>query len=311
MRGAPSEQDAADRNRLVGYLEVLAAASLWGSSGIFSVNLFRLGVTPGSLALLRPLVGAAVLLAMVAAVRPGVLKIRGRGLLFLVGVGGGLTALFQVAYQMAMDSVGVPATVGLLYLAPAFVVAAAAPLLGERPSPLRVTLAAVSVVGVWLTATGARGADVALTPVGVAWGVTAAASYAGYTLFGRRAAPIHGSLATVAWSTAGACVILAAVLPAAGVSVTLPATLRGWVLLLAYGVLTIPVASFLFYDALGRMEAGRVSIASTLEPVVAALLATWLVSQHLTPTGWLGLVLVVSGVAGAYAVKPDPVPVHE
>jgi len=47
----------------VGVLEVVAAASLWGSSGVFSVSLFRMGVPPETLALFRPLFGAAGLVA--------------------------------------------------------------------------------------------------------------------------------------------------------------------------------------------------------------------------------------------------------
>ena len=296
------------RTSLVGYLEVVAAASLWGSSGIFSVHLFRRGLSPESVALWRPVVGALFLAVMAALWKRSAWRIDARGLAWLAGVGGGLTALFQLAYQMAIEQVGVPTTVALLYLAPAFVVAAAGPLLGEWPSWKRVALAALSVVGVWLTVLGAYGVDVELTPAGVAWGATAGASYAGYTLFGRRATPSHGSMATVLWSTTGACVILAAVLPFVGPGVAVPTDGGTWALLVAFGLLTIAAAAFLFYDALGRIEAGRASISSTLEPVVAALLATWLLGQRLTPWGWVGLALVVTGVAGAYAFRRDRTP---
>jgi DME family drug/metabolite transporter len=302
------------RGSLAGYLEVLAAAVLWGSSGIFSVHLFRRGLSPESVALLRPLVGVAFLAGMAALWKRRAFTVPLGGLAYLAGVGGGLTALFQVAYQVAIDRVGVPTTVALLYLAPAIVVAVAGPLLGERPSWRRVTLAALSVVGVWMTVLGAYGVDVELTTRGVAWGATAGASYAGYTVFGRDAAPRYGSMATVLWSTAGACVILAGVVPFLGDGVGLPGAPGTWAILVAFGFLTIALAAFLFYDALGRIEAGRASVGSTLEPVVAALLATWLLGQRLTPAGWVGLCLVVTGVAGAYAVRrdgPPDTPTHE
>lgn len=308
-------EEAGRRDAVLGYLEVLAAASLWGSSGIFSVFLFREGMTPESVALLRPVVGLVFLLGLVAFRRPSALRPGARGLLFLAGVGGGLTAVFQLAYQMAIEEVGVPTTVALLYLAPALVVAVSGPLLGEWPTRRRVVLAAVSVVGVWLTVLGARGVDVRLGPEGIAWGITAGAGYAGYTLFGRHASRRHGSLATVFWSTAGACILLALALPAMGLAPDLPPSMPAWLLLVAFGLFTIALASFLFYDALGRIEAGRASISSTLEPVVAALLAAWLVDQRLTASGWVGLLLVVAGVAGAYATRrrgsaPTPPP-HE
>lgn len=287
---------------LLGYAEILGAATLWGSSGIFSVHLFRMGVPPESVALLRPALGLVLLAAFLRLRR----KRRGRpslrGVLMLAGVGGVLTGIFQVAYQVAIDAVGVPSTVALLYLAPALVVAAAGPLLGEWPSPARVALAVVSVAGVWLTVLGARGVDVAITPRGLLWGVLAGSSYAGYTLFGRYASPLYGSAATVLYSTAGACVLLAVALPTVGGGLVLPPHAWAWALLGAFAFLTIAVASFLFYDGLARIEAGRASIASTVEPVVAALLATALLDQHLTGVGWVGLTLVVVGVAGAYGM---------
>lgn len=290
-----------------GYLEVLAAASLWGSSGIFSVALFRRGLDPAGLALLRATVGLAFLVVGAWWLRPSAFRVPARGVAWIAGVGGLTTAVFQVAYQMSTEAMGVPATVALLYLAPAVVLATAGPLLGEPPTRRQVVLAAVSVLGVWLTVVGARDASLHLTPRGLVWGFIAMASYAGYTLMGRYAAPRWGSVATVLHATWAACLILAVVVPLAWGRPSVPGDATGWGLLVVYGLLTIAVASFLFYDALGRVPASHVSILATAEPVVAALLATLLVDQGLAPVGWVGLVLVVGGVAGASALRPRPV----
>jgi drug/metabolite transporter, DME family len=282
-----------------GYLEVLGAASLWGSSGIFSVALFRRGMDPAGLALWRPWIGVLFLIIGVWLFRPGAFRVPARGLFWMAGVGGLATAVFQVAYQMSTEAVGVPTTVALLYLAPALVLAAAGPLLAEPPSRRQIGLATVSVVGVWLTVVGARDAELHLSVEGLLWGFAAAASYASYTLLGRYAAPRWGSVPTVLHATWGACVLLAITVPLLWGRPALPADGLALILLGFYGLLTVAVAAFLFYDALGRIPAGHVSILATVEPVVAALLATVLVDQGLTPLGWLGLALVVTGVAGA------------
>jgi drug/metabolite transporter (DMT)-like permease len=205
-----------------------------------------------------------------------------------------------------MDAVGVPSTVALLYLAPAMVVATAGPLLGEWPTARRVGLAALAVGGVWLSVAGAETVSTTFGNAGLRWGVLAGVSYAGYTLVGRYAAPRWGSLTTVTYTTVGACAGLAMVLPATtGGGLVLPASGPAWVVLVLYGLLTVAVAQFLFFDALGRIEAGRASIAATSEPVVASLLATALLDQGLEPVGWLGLGLVVTGVVG---VARSPLP---
>lgn len=299
----PASHEAA-RRPWVGLLEAVAAATLWGSSGIFSVLLFREGVPPRTLALLRPLVGGAALGLWLFLFRRGAARVGLPGLVVLVGAGGAVMASFQLSYQLSMDAVGVPATVALLYLAPAMVVAASGPLLGEWPTARRVGLAAVVVAGVWLSVVGARAVPTSFGSTGVAWGILAAASYGGYTLFGRFAAPRWGSLATVTWTTLGSCLLLAVAVPAATGPLVLPATSGAWTLLVLYGLLTVAVAQFLFFDALRRLEASRVSIASTIEPVVAALLATTLLDQGLAPVGWVGLGVVVAGVVGVAWSRP-------
>jgi drug/metabolite transporter (DMT)-like permease len=291
--------DAARRRaRALGYFEAIAAACLWGSSGIFAVHLFRMGVPPESVALLRPVAGAAFLLAWLLVARPTDVRVDRRGLLIL-GLGGGLAVgIFQIAYQLSTDAVGVPTTVALLYIAPALVVSISGPLLGEWPTRARVGLVLVTLTGVWLSVLGAHAVPATFGTTGLVWGVVAACGYAAYTLFGRMVAPTYGSARTVLYSTVGSCAVLVIVVPLISGSIVLPSTPRAWTVLLAFGLLTIAVAHTLFFDALARIEAGRVSIAAAIEPVVAGLLATVLLAQGLSPIGWIGIALVVSGVAG-------------
>ena len=49
-----------------------------------------------------------------------------------------------------------------------------------------------------------------------------------------------------------------------------------------------------------RIDAALTSVAATIEPVVGALLALLLFRQHLSQSGWLGLTMVVGGVAMSY-----------
>jgi DME family drug/metabolite transporter len=290
----------------VGYLEAVLAACLWGSSGVFAVHLFRLGVPPESVALFRPLVGVAFLAAGFALVRREALRIDAAGLAVLA-VGGGLAvAVFQLAYQLSTDAVGVPTTVALLYLAPAFVAAASGPLLGEWPTPRTVALVALTLTGVWLSVLGADEVEAEFGTTGLGWGVLAGAAYATYTLFGRFATPRYGSPATVLYSTAGACVALAVMLPLVSGEMLVPSGLAPWLVLLAFGALTIALAQFLFFDALGRIEASAASIATAAEPAVAAVLATVFLSQGLGPVGWVGVVLIVAGVIGVGRVARRP-----
>jgi drug/metabolite transporter (DMT)-like permease len=232
------------------------------------------------------------------------LRVEKRGVLVLGVAGGIAVGIFQIAYQFSIDAAGVPTTVALLYLAPAIVALASGPLLGERPTALSLALVALTVAGVWLTVLGADEVTSTFGKGGLWWGLLAAASYAAYTLLGRHASPRFGSMPTAVYSTAGACVVLAISVPLTPGPLTLPGGGTAWLLLIAFSLLTIAGAQLLFFDALGRIEASRASVAASLEPVMAALLATVLLDQGLSRLGWLGIALVVVGVAGVSVTGP-------
>ena len=291
----------------LGYVEALAAATLWASSGIFAVHLFGMGVPPETLAVLRPLVGAILLLAVALIRGPKTLRIDITGLAIL-GIGGGVAiGVFQFAYQFSTDAVGVPTTVALLYLAPAIVVAVSGPLLKEWPTRTRLSLVGVTLAGVWLSVAGAEEVTATFGTAGLAWGVLAGVSYAMYTVFGRWATPRYGVLPTVVYSTLGACAMLIVTIPLAPGSHALPPTPAAWGLVILFGALTIALAQFLFFDALGRIEASRASLATAVEPAVAAVLSTLLLAQGLRPMGRIGVGPVVAGVAGVgVTARADP-----
>ncbi len=296
--GASPGNGALASNSTRGIVEALAAASLWGSSGIFSVHLFRAGISPGGVALLRPVLALGILVAGALALSPRSLRVDRSALPFLVLVGGATVSLFQVSYQLSIDAVGVPSTVAMVFLAPSLVVASAGPLLGEWPTPRRIGLALLTAAGVWLSVLGAEATEASFGTSGLMWGFLAAVGYAGYTLVGRYAGSRWDVIPTVVYTTAGACVMLALIVPWAAAPVVMPTNESGWLLLGMYALVTIAVAQMLFYDALRHAEASRVSIAAAAEPVVAAVLATFLLSQGLDPTGWIGLLMVVAGVVG-------------
>jgi DME family drug/metabolite transporter len=203
-----------------------------------------------------------------------------------------------LAYQLSTDAVGVPTTVALLYLAPAVVVVAAGPLLGEWPTRSRAVLVVVTLAGVWLSVAGADEVPPAFGSARLAWGTLAGLSYAAYTLFGRFASTRYGPVPTVVYSTSGACVVLTVALLSTDGVIAMPRTAATWGLIVVFAATTIALAQFLFFDALARIEASRASLTTAIEPVVAATLATLFLDQGLRPVGWIGIVLVVAGVFG-------------
>lgn len=262
--------------------------------------------------MLRPLVGALFLVPLLWAVRSRVrLRASAAGPRRSAWVGplgaallGGLPfAVFQVVYALSTDRVGVPATVALLYLSPAVILAVQGPLFGERPSRAQVAVATLSVAGVWLVVLGGGGGLPVGRPVDLVWGVLTGASFAAYILFGRWMAPQIGSVAALTWSTLGAGALLLGASLVLGRPPAIPDSAQAWGILAVLSAATIPLASILFFGALTRIDPGKASVGATVEPLVGTLLAGLFLGQTLGATGWLGMTLLVAGVAGTSMIR--------
>ena len=302
---ATAERTTPRASRLAGYLFALAAGAIWGTTGPLSTALYRAGEAITGIGFWRLVIG---LLGFVVygLFRPQLFRI-GRKAWLLVGLGGGaLVALFEVAYQFGIAGTGVAGAAALLYIAPVLVAILAKPLLGEKLTALRIVLALVVMAGAALTVQGgSHGAGATAIPLpsliqGVAGGLLAMVSFAGTTLLARYAVPRYGATQVLFLEILGGIVVLGIVLPPAGHTPLPPHTMGAWMYVLLLSLGSVLAANFFFFAAVRRIDAALTSVAATIEPVVGALLALLLFRQHLSLSGWLGLTMVVGGVAMSY-----------
>jgi DME family drug/metabolite transporter len=286
---------------------------VWGTTGPLSTALYAEGQAITGIGFWRVLLGTAGLALWAAFFQRDLFRIDKQGILLMGLLGGFLVALFEVAYQFGIAGAGVAGAAALLYTAPVMVALVAKPLLGERLTPLRLALAVAVMVGaamtVWGGSQGGAGlAGVALPSLlaGVVGGLLSAMSYATTTVLARWAVPRYGAFRMLFWEALGGVVILGVVLPLAGHAPAPPPTAGGWIYLWALALGGVVVANFLFFAGVRRIEAAPTAVAATIEPVVGALLALLLFSQHLTALGWIGLLTVVGGVAAGYLKEGTP-----
>jgi len=302
---ATAERTTPRASRLAGYLFALAAGAIWGTTGPLSTALYRAGEAITGIGFWRLAIG---LLGFVVygLFRPQLFRIDRKAWL-LVGLGGGaLVALFEVAYQFGIAGTGVAGAAALLYIAPVLVAILAKPLLGEKLTALRIVLALVVMAGAALTVQGgSHGAGATAIPLpsliqGVAGGLLAMVSFAGTTLLARYAVPRYGATQVLFLEILGGIVVLGIVLPPAGHTPLPPHTMGAWMYVLLLSLGSVLAANFFFFAAVRRIDAALTSVAATIEPVVGALLALLLFRQQLSLSGWLGLTMVVGGVAMSY-----------
>jgi drug/metabolite transporter, DME family len=296
-------------HRLLGLAAVAAAATLWAVAAVVAKSLFDDGVTPLELVQARAYVTAGGLALLPAAWRRRGPE-RGGSLWAMLAALGLAIALVNLTYYIAIDRIPVAVAIVLQYSAPALVVAWTAFTMRRSPSPPIVAALVAALAGVVLVSEVLEGELGRLDAFGIAMGLGAAVMFATYTLLSERAQDHYGPVPAIFRGFAFASVFWLAI--------QIP---RGWPdALLATGnlsrVLFVGLAGtllpFLLYVwGVGRMRAARASIAATLEPVLAAVIAWSWLDQTLSVMQIAGGLLVVAAVVILQLRSKAPVPPSE
>lgn len=279
------------RESTAGTLLVLGAAAGFGTIAIFGEVAGAIGLDLGRLLPTRFAV-ASLLVGVLAAARDWSLPRTPRDVTTTAVLGTVYTAM-TVFFFTSLEYLPAGLATIVLYTYPAFVVGLGAVAIDE-PIGRRTLVALVLVTaGVALIVDADVGAA-DLAGVGLALG--AAACYAVYTVGSRT---LVGSLAPRA--------LLVGVLVGTTMSMTawalangrlgLPRGTTEWGVTLGLAVVGTVLPLLLFYEGVARLEAGRVGIVSTAEPMVTVILGALLLGQAVTPTVAAGGALVLGGVA--------------
>ncbi|RCW45992.1 threonine/homoserine efflux transporter RhtA [Halopolyspora algeriensis] len=299
---------ASNNIRAVGLSCAVASAFCFGGSGPFAKPLITAGLTPLQVTWLR-LAGAALLMLPFAVrhvdlVRRAPRLLLGYGLFAIAGV--------QAFYFAAIATVPVGVALLIEFLGPVIV-------LGWLRFVLRRTVTRAAAVGVVIAVAGLAcvveiWAGLSFDPLGLLLALGAAGCQATYFLLSDSGADVEpralaayglvlgAAVVTVIaepwhldWSTLGSGIVLA--------GYEFPAMLA-----VCWIVVVSTVAAYLTgIVAVRRLSAPIAGAVAFLEPVVATVLAWWLLGQHLGPVQLVGGALVLTGAYIAQRSAPHTV----
>jgi drug/metabolite transporter (DMT)-like permease len=298
------ERAASPGSPLATYLLVFAAVTFWSLTGIvFAIVLDNATISPLTVVLLRGLTAAAILGLYLALARRDGLRVARRHLPQLALLGFVYITIFYPALIYTYELNSVPVGTALLYLFPAFVTLVSTRWFGEALTRRKLLALALCLLGTFVVVAPWR--DGEFSPLGVLLGVVSAATYAYYAAFSR---PLlqHYHFTTVLFYTLGiGCLgllplqVFATPAGSPPAFVGLPALPDPWTTLriaLILGVLITLLPLSLYTVALGRLPAGNVAIAATIEPALTIIFAALILGQYLAAVQLLGAALVVAGV---------------
>ena len=281
---------------------VLAAAVLFGTTGTAQA-LGPDGMSPLGVGAVRVSIGALGLLAAIRISGGSIVEsivgsiVGRRNHRFPIAIAGLGVAGYQIGFFVATERAGVAlGTLVALGSGPAFAGLYQAARTRRPPSVGWSVATSLAAAGAGLVAFGRQGGTADDLGVGLAAALLAGLSYAVFSIAGKRAMDSGmASLPVMAASFTVGSVLLAPLL------VTQPmswlSTGRGLAVALHLGLAATALAYALFGFGLARLTVPTVVTVTLFEPATAALLSVVALSEPLDVIGWLGVVLVMAGVA--------------
>ncbi len=276
-------------NKNTGYLYIFIAAILWGCIGPVAKVAFAEGMNPLEVAFWR------AAFAGIAFTGHGFIRkqygICPRDLSGIVAFAFFCIALFFCSYQVAVAQGGAALASVLLYTAPAWVVLLARLFLNEKLTWLRCFSVALSILGAIAVGFGAGGTQqVRVSFLAVACGVFSGFSYGMNYIFVKKFLQKYPGSTIFMYAIPFALVFMAPFVP-----FSVP-SLKAVAALIFLGIFSTYVPYLLYYRSLENIDASRVAIVATLEPVVAAVMAFIFWSESFSLLGYIGGILILCGV---------------
>jgi drug/metabolite transporter (DMT)-like permease len=287
----------------LGYGLVVAAVTMWSLNASIARTLLDDGVSAARLSELRALGSWVVIVALVAALRPRLLRVERSEIpnLALLGIAG-IGAVY-VTYFVAIERLQIGVALTIEYLGPLLLLLWLWLARGRHLSRQLWGAMALALIGIFFVV---RAYDLgALDALGVAAGLAAAVSFAIYLAGSERAGQRNAPATKLVWAFGFASLLWLVLQP----PWTFPFEQFSGTENLLLGLAVIVVGTLLPYGclvaAVRHVPAARAGVVATLEPVLSALFAFVIHDEGLAAVQIAGGVVVLAAVVWVQTQRPD------
>ncbi len=297
---------APDQQLTRGYTIALIATVVWSTTPVFIGYLIAsYGMPPLALAFWRDLLVGLGIAAVLAFVAPHMLRIERRYGRFLL-LYGFILASFNGIWTVSVAFNGAAVATVLIYSSTAFSVVLGWRLFAEPLNGAKVVAVLLALAGCILVAGAYDPAVWRLNPLGLILGLLSGLAFALYSIMGRAAAwrsiPPWSTMFSIFLIGAGFLLVFQVVsAPLTGTAVAsqlfwLGTSLSGWAILIALALGPTAAGYGLFTVSLTYLPASVANLIATLEPAFTAILAYFLLGEHLSPVQLVGSGLILLSV---------------
>ncbi|HEM5209115.1 TPA: EamA family transporter [Streptococcus suis] len=281
----------------LGTLITLVAGIAWGLSGVSGQYLMSRGVSVDMITSLRLVVSGVFLtgLAYLTAREQLIKVIKSKQALLGIFVFAMLgLVLNQMAYLQAIYYTNAGTATVLQYLCPILVLAYTCLKNRQKPRGIEMVSIVLAIAGTLLIATHGQLTELAITPLGLAWGLFSALTYALYIILPAQVINQYGSLSVI-----GLGMLMGGLMVTFGLQTWQePFQLDSGSMFGLVGI--VGVGTIFAYTAFlkGVSMVGPVngSLLASIEPIASVFFAVWLVNERFYPIDFLGMALILGAV---------------
>lgn len=271
-------------------LKLITSMCIFGTIGIF---VRHIPLPSSVIAFVRGLVGMLFLLAVVLVKKsPISVKDIKKNLIWLI-LSGAFLGMNWILLFEAYRFTSVATATLCYYLAPIIVILVSPFLLKEKLTFRKILCTAVALVGmIFVSGVLQNGVPEITELKGILFGLGAAILYAGIMLINKKIQGISPYDKTIVQLGISAIVILPYCLWAEEIT-ALPFSGKVLFMLILVGVLHTGITYFLYFGAMGQLDAQTVAIISYIDPVVAVLISIFVLREGMDIGGIVGAVLIL------------------
>ncbi|MBR3145466.1 MAG: EamA family transporter [Clostridia bacterium] len=278
--------------KYLGEASVLSAALLWGTIGFFTRNLSSLGFSSVGIVAVRSFFTALAMFIIIAVKDIKLLHISLKDIWMFLGTGIASFMFFNICYMSSITENSLSVACILMYTSPVWVSIISYFVFKEKFNKIKVLSLVICLSGCVLTCLSST---LKLTKIGLIYGILSGIGYALYSIFGKIASKKYNSYTIVFYTFLFSFAALLPFCNAPGI-IAKTSSIKTFALLVSISIINTLLPYLLYTFGLSRIDAGKASVISIIEPVASAVTGLIFFGEVVGIQGIIGIVFVIIGI---------------
>lgn len=278
--------------KYLGEASVLSAALLWGTIGFFTRNLSSLGFSSVGIVAVRSFFTALAMFIIIAVKDIKLLHISLKDIWMFLGTGIASFMFFNICYMSSITENSLSVACILMYTSPVWVSIISYFVFKEKFNKIKALSLVICLSGCVLTCLSST---LKLTKIGLIYGILSGIGYALYSIFGKIASKKYNSYTIVFYTFLFSFAALLPFCNAPGI-IAKTSSIKTFALLVGISIINTLLPYLLYTFGLSRIDAGKASVISIIEPVASAVTGLVFFGEVVGILGIIGIVFVIMGI---------------